>query len=560
MLRFFLRVELSLWLLTVGLLCSCGSKHRALQFNLGTEAVQLDWNLANDMQSVILLDNIMAGLTGYSSALEGGSENNLRPMHVLAKSWTVSDHGQTYVFRIREDVKWTDGVPLSAHQFVDSWERLLSPRLRATTAYQFFDIENAQEYFSGKITDFGKVGVKALDPFTLEVKLKRQAPYFLHLMASSNSFPIRKDLIEKFGQDWTDSETLVTLGPYRITEWSRGESIVLERNDRYFEKITGVDKVICRLVPEPLTALAMYENGLLDIIPRDLPVSMGAGLLEHDGYHTAPKLSVTYLIFNLHRPPFDSVNNRREFIQAQNRAELASLFNGAQTPTSTWIPPGLPGFDPSLGIKAAGVPSTSFKGKNIEIRYSGSDVWNLVFQNLQKNIEEKLQMRTKLNQWEWGEYQGFLAQLTGLGRGRKMEQMPHLFFLSWVADYPDPYNFMNVFTSKSENNLTGWSNPKYDSLVENAAATDSLTNRRQLYAEAQKILLEDDVVIMPLFVTSHQALVRPDLIDVKLNSIDKWYFQHFKFKNKDFTQVFSSWFRENWPWKKKSLSKIKDNS
>jgi oligopeptide transport system substrate-binding protein len=170
-----------IFLLLCLFLTACTNGERPLQFNLGIEVVQLDWNKAIDATSVVLLDNVMEGLTTYSNALQGYRPDLLRPLPALAASWSVSDGGTVYRFHLRPGVRWTDGQPLVAQAFVDSWRRLLDPETRSANAYHLFDIENARAFNEGKLKDFSTVGVRAVDDLTLEVKLRRQAPYFLHV-------------------------------------------------------------------------------------------------------------------------------------------------------------------------------------------------------------------------------------------------------------------------------------------------------------------------------------------------------------------------------------------
>jgi ABC-type oligopeptide transport system substrate-binding subunit len=145
------------------------------------------------------------------------------------------------------------------------------------------------------------------------------------------------------------------------------------------------------MIAEPLTAFAMYENGELDIIPRDLPPFFARKLQAHSDYRSGPKLSVSYLLFNTRRPPFDKVENRKAFIRALDRPSLASYFQGSQSPTSSWIPPGLLGYRSDIGIVADGQRSGVMSGQTVDLRYSGNDTWNLLFQTLQRSLTENLQ-------------------------------------------------------------------------------------------------------------------------------------------------------------------------
>lgn len=512
-------------------MAGCSLQSRPLQFNLGNEALQLDWNRSIDTNSMVILDNVMEGLTSYVDSLHGVGADLLRPMPALAASWSVSDGGKTYRFHLRPGVFWSDGVALEASHFVDSWERLLNPAIGSANSHQLLEIENAAAYLHGKLKDFSRVGVKAVDPLTLEVKLRRPTPYFLHLVASASTFPVRKDLIERYGDQWTEPGNFVTLGPYGIAEWSPGDRIVLKTNQYYHGAPPRISTVICRLIAEPLTAYTFYENGDLDILPRDLPPSFARRLQSHLDYRSGPKLQINYLLFNVRRPPFDSPLRRRAFIEAMNRAQLASFFEGSQSPASSWIPPGLLGHDPAMGIAAEGRQSTALENKSLTVRFGGSDTWNLVFQSTQRTMLEKLGAKARLEQLDPREFGKLLTLLSSNLTRPRAESLPHLISLGWVADYPDPHSFMSIFTSASENNYMGWKNPSYDALVEKAVATADEALRKRYYHEAQKILLEEEVVLMPLFLSSHQALVRSSLSGVSLNVLDKWYFQNMEFQD-----------------------------
>ena len=142
-----------------------------------------------------------------------------------------------------------------------------------------------------------------------------------------------------------------------------------------------------------------------------------------------------------------------------------------------------------------------------------------MFQNLQKKLQATLGLQLRLDSKEWREFRSLL------GKEKERVQITHL---GWVADFPDPHSFMSIFTSQSESNYTGWKNTKYEKIVEEAVATQDENRRLQLYNEAQKILLVDEAVIMPLFYSSHQALVKSDLKGVTLNALDRWYFKRIK--------------------------------
>src|SRR5438046_2759226 len=172
------------------------------KMNLSTEPPTLDWSLATDGVSISVIQNLMEGLTQF--------DDQLRPQPAVAKRWTVSPDGKTYTFYLREDIYWTDGKPVTAYDFEYSWKRLLNPKTAAEYAYFLYDIQNAFEYNSGKITDPDKVGVRASGPSMLRVDLKKPIVFFPSIAAFTGTYPQRKDLIEKYGDRWTEPGHLAT--------------------------------------------------------------------------------------------------------------------------------------------------------------------------------------------------------------------------------------------------------------------------------------------------------------------------------------------------------------
>ena len=212
-----------------------GSQKNTINVNIGNEPPTLDWSLAMDSTSYTILNNLMEGLTKF--------DETLIPQPALAESWEISEDGTTYTFKIRENVQWSDGKPLKAEDFEYSWKRILNPATGGHYAYFLYDIENAEEYNTGKIDDPDKVGVKALDDNTLQVKLRRQASYFPSLLVFMSTFPMRKDVVERHGIKWTEPENIVTLGPYKLSSWRHHSHMRLKTNPNYWGEKPNIENV-----------------------------------------------------------------------------------------------------------------------------------------------------------------------------------------------------------------------------------------------------------------------------------------------------------------------------
>ena len=218
-------------------------ENKILRLAVSTEPPSLDWSLATDAVSFNVLTNIMEGLTQYNDQLE--------PIPAIAQRWEFSENGRVITFYLRNDVKWTDGQPVTAGQFEYSWKRLLNPKTAAQYAYFLFDIENAAEYNAGTIQNADRVGVKALSPTVLQVRLKRPVIYFPSLTTFMVTFPQRQDVIEQYGDRWTDPEHIVTNGPFTLDQWHHEYKLVLRTNANYYDKAPAVDQIIYLRGPKP---------------------------------------------------------------------------------------------------------------------------------------------------------------------------------------------------------------------------------------------------------------------------------------------------------------------
>jgi len=486
---------------------------RTLRINLATEPPTLDWNLATDGVSIIAIQQLMRGLTKLGE--------DLRPEPDLAASWDVSADGRRYTFHLRPGVLWSDGAPLVAQQFVDSWQRLLAPATAAEYAYFLFGIRGARDYNGGKLADFAQVGVRAPDAATLEVELAAPLVYFPALVNFMVTFPIRRELVERFGERWTDPGNLVSLGPFTLEEWRHEYRLVLRANPRYWAGRPPLDRIDAYMVQEGSTSLVLFEQGLLDLV-RIPPLE----IRRYEGrpeYVRKPLLRGYYYGFNTRRPPFDDARVRRAFALAIDRSQFPPLLRGGEQAWSSWIPPGMPAANRELGLRfdpgkarallaEAGVDPAQLAP--VRIVFNSDQAHKLVAEQVQAFWRDNLGVRVELAPREW---KVFLKELAN--------DPPPVFRLGWGADFPDPDNFMNLFTSYSENNHTGWANPRYDALVEEAAREPDLARRQALYDRAQRILCEEDVPIVPLFVTGANFAVAPRVQGFVPSAMDLFFFE-----------------------------------
>ncbi len=473
-----------------------------------TEPPTLDWNLATDYVSINILYHLIEGLAEYNDKLE--------PVPSLA-SWKISKDGKVYTYTLKPHLKWSDGVPLTAQHFWDSWERTLNPATASGYAYFLFDVVGAKEYNEGKLKDPSQLGIKVLDEKTFQVTLKKPATYFATIPAFTVTFPIRKDVIAKFGRTWTEPQNMVVTGPFRLTEWKHDARLELAPNPHYRGPKPKLEKVTAFIVTENTTAISMFETGKIQYLSR-LPALEIERLKKNPAYRSLPYLRGYYYGFNVTKPPFNDVRVRKAFAHAINRDEVVSLLKGGQTPTGSWIPKGMLGYNAQIGLfyepkkaKALLAEAGYPEGKGfpaVTFMFDTREDNKAIAERLQAQWQKVLGVKLGVQNEDWKVY-----------LGRLRADPPGLFRHGWGADFPDPDNFMNMFTSYSGNNFTKWKNPKYDAIVEEAAGEASPMKRKKLYDKAQKILSEEEVAIVPLFIDSINILLDPSVKGLRIDSL-----------------------------------------
>jgi ABC-type oligopeptide transport system substrate-binding subunit len=385
------------------------------------------------------------------------------------------------------------------------------------------DIKGARDFRQGKVSDPDTVGVKALDEVTLVVDLEGPTGYFLHLLANTIAFPVPRHVVKLHGETWTEPEHIVTCGPFKLEAWQPGKQMTLTRNPDYPGRFRGNLECVKLLLRdlEPAVSLEMYERDQLDIVDVtafevDRMRQMYAG-----EYRRFPQLVTTYLQFDVTRAPFDDVRVRRAFALTTDREALVKAARPNCFPaTGGFVPPGMPGHLPEMGLPCnlkrarqllaeAGYPGgLGFPVVECVARVDQADLG----ENLQTQWRENLGVKIK---WETVEWQAILARLG--------EQVPHLLIMGWMADYPDPDNFLRARIDHIQYQ-SGWRNERYDRLVRQAQRSLDQGERIKLYGEAEQILV-DESPIMPVFHTSVRLLVKPWVASYPTTGLKEWFFK-----------------------------------
>jgi oligopeptide transport system substrate-binding protein len=514
--------SLGLILLSTLIILGCSKKNTGgttLRMRLPSEPPALDWHLATDNVSKDVIAPIQIGLTYTDTA------HKAQP--ALAESWTISKDGTLYTFKLRQGLKWSDGQPLTAQHFVDAWERLLRPSTASEYAYFLFKIVNAEDFQSGKLKDFSKVGIKAVDDLTFEVKLTGPVAHFIFLTSFWTTFPIRKDIVEKFGDKWTEAANIVSCGPYKLTVWEHDSKLVMEKNPYYHNKENlekMPEKIEFRVIKENAVAVTLFDQGALDIV-RDLPPIQMSVLSKRPELLKANYFRGYYFGFNIKNPQVADKRVRQALAMSIDREELNKVLPGMIQPMKGWIPEGMVGYNASKGIdfdasKAKALwDSIPNKPASLDYWFDQKEYNKAVAEFLQGQWKKNLGLTVNLIPQEW---KVFL-------KTAKVQKLP-IFRLGWGADYPDPDTFMDLFTCTSGNNFTSLCEAKYDANVTSATRLLDESKRQALYDEAQTILLEDKIAIVPIFREHNLYLVAKRVQGFTPNAMNDYRFEDIRLK------------------------------
>ncbi|MES2767899.1 MAG: peptide ABC transporter substrate-binding protein [Bdellovibrionota bacterium] len=490
-------------------------KSETLIVNLQTEPPSLDWNKSTDTTSSEVQGNIMEGLVQFDLA-----DPELKALPALATKWESDKAVQKWTFELRTDVKWTDGVEFDAQQVVDGWERLLNPKTAAEYSYFLYNVKNAKAYNEGKIKDFSQVGIKTVGKHKIEVQLESPMSFFPSLLVHHSTYPVRKDLIEKHGDKWTEAGNMVTLGAYKLMKWEHDEAILLERNDAYFGEKAKTKYVLGRMITEQSSAINAFDAGEIDVIP-ELPSNDVSVLKQRPEYQKQNGLIVYYYGFNTKQKPFDNLDFRKAVAMAIDKKEITKVLGQDDVTATSWVPKGMMGHEEEMGIKfdpakakehmAKAGYADATKVPKITITFNTNENHKKVAENVQAQLKRNLGINIEILNEEWKVYLSKLKSKKGYS----------IFRMGWVADYPDPDNFLNLLTSTSANNHTGWKNEKYDSLIAKGVSELNSDKRKEYYKEAQKLVLEEDVAAVPLYYSIRQYLINSRVSGFKLNPLDE---------------------------------------
>jgi len=476
--------------------------------NNGSEPQTLDPALMTGVPEMTVAEALFEGLTAYDP-------KTLAPVPAAAESWEVSADGLRYTFHLRRCF-WSDGTPVTAHDFVYAWERVLRPETAAQYAYQLFYIKNGRAYNSGTLKDFSQVGVRASDERTLVVELEAPTPFFVSLTSFGTLYPVKRECVERHGDSWTRPGNLVGNGAFVLREWRQNRYILLERNAHYWEP-ARMPRIKVLAVDNSDTALKMYITGEVDYL-KSVPALKVPILRKRPDCRCCPYLGISFLRVNVTRKPLSDPRVRHALSLAIDREAICrNILRGGHVPAVSFTPPGLPGYEPPKRklsdpevarrlLAEAGYPV----GRGFpEIRYlyNTSETHRQIAVEIQDAWRRNLGIRVSLVNQEWKVYLKTIELLDyDVARG------------GWIGDYLDPNTFLDLFVTGGGNNRTGWSNADYDRHIR-AAARSGGAERVAHFHRAESILL-DEMPVIPLYYSANVYLVRPDVEGLYDNILD----------------------------------------
>ena len=502
-----------------------------ITLNIASEPQSIDPALNSAVDGAIMLGHMFEGLMKWKdSEVEtpgsDGTCTNAELTEGQAESYekVVNDDGTvTYTFKIRSDARWSDGKPVTAGDFVYSWQRLVTPETAADYNYMIDSVVNANEIMAGDM-DPTELAVSAPDDSTFVVTLTSDLPYFLEVCAFPATFPVRQDVTTKEdgtpNDQWTfDVATYLCNGPYKLTAWNHNSEIVMEPNEQYYDVANlGPDKITFKLMDDQNAMLSGFNSGELDFI-EDVPQAELPSLIASGDLKIVDYIGTYYVCYQTQKAPFDDPRVRQAFTLAVNRTFIVDKVTQAgQVPANGFVPAGVYDVAGSTGddFRTVGGAYYSIEGDAdysyeancekarellaeagypngegfpvVEYLYNTSDAHKAVAEALQNMWETELGVKVTLNNQEWAVF----LQTRKDGNYSIARN-------GWIADYNDPMSFLDMWLTGGGNNDAQYANADYDAKIQEAKNTTDPAARMQLIHNAEDIIMGQDWALNPLY-------------------------------------------------------------
>lgn len=530
--------HVSFLLLAASMFCGCGRREtrvehgnheRVLHLNNGSEPQNLDPHVVIGVPEHHVIMALLEGLVSEDP-------RGIQPRPGMAERWDLSPDLTVYTFHLRRNARWSNGDPLTAQDFVRSYRRALAPTLASEYAYMLYVMKGAEDFNTGKITDFDQVGVKAVDELTLQITLNAPTPYFLSLLLHYSWFPLHIPTIERHGplyergNRWTKPGSFVGNGPFTLEEWKVNHVIVARKNSNYWDAANvKLDKIVFYCIESSDTDERAFRSGQLHktyVLPETKIDTYRAKY--PDRLQIDPFMGIYFYVINTLKPPMNDKRVRRALAMSIDReAIVKNVTRGGQLPAYHFTPPGLEAvvgyrararfpFDIKAANKLlaeAGYPN----GKGlppIEILFNTLETHRSVAEAIQDMWKSNLGIDVRLLNQEWKVYLD--SKKTG---------NYHVARYGWIGDYPDPNSFLDLWVTGGGNNDARWSNADYDRLIREAGRTADLQKRLELFQQAEAILM-DELPIIPVYFYTRVYALHPSVQGWYPTILDNHPYQH----------------------------------
>ena len=503
---------------------SCGKGGKgsgnSVSFNMEAEPTSLDPQILTDMSGLFV-----TSMT-YESLVRLNEKNEIIPAG--AESWTKSDDGKVWTFKIRQGMKWSNGDPVTAKDYYNGIKRGIEPKTASEYAFLTYYIENAEDYNTGKLKDFGKVGIKAKDDYTLEFRLSQPAPFFLKTLIMPIYFPVNEKALATNGDGYaTEAKKSIYNGPFIMEKWVHNNKVVMKKNPNYWNaKNIKVDTLTGLIVTDFEAATNLFENRELDL--TKISVEKMANYEGKPELHKFPNGRVYYLGFNTSNPVLKNQKVREALSLAIDRKELvSSILNGA-------------------GIVGSGIVSNGTAGEKGDFRAEAGDLFaGFAKVNAKQLFDEGLKelkmtpAQVKLHllvdengtgkkeaefyQSQWKDKLGIDVDVEVLTKKERIARAKagdfEIVRYAWGPDYADPMTYLEIFHSKAKDiNFAKYSNPEYDELIDLAKVNQDNKTRMDAMKKAEK-LLANNFTYSTLYYEVGVYLINPKLKGVVIRSV-----------------------------------------
>jgi oligopeptide transport system substrate-binding protein len=497
-----------------------GNREQILFKGNGTEPAELDPQIVTGVTEHHTIMALLEGLVTEDPV-------DLHPVPGVAERWDISADGRVYTFHLRKDAKWSNGDPVTAQDFLESYKRILTSSLASEYAYMHFVVTNAEAFNKGQITDFNLVGYKVLDDWTFQITLAEATPYFLSLMNHSSWFPVHLPTLRKYGKPyergnkWTRPGHYVGNGPFVLDEWKVNTVVVARKSPTYWDRArVRLNEIRFYPIDSADTEERAFRSGQLHIT-ETIPLSKIEVYKKNqpDQLHIDPYLGIYFYRINVTKPPLNDKRVRQALVASIDRQAIVErITRGGQLPAYHFTPPGTAGYLSNTRIKTdiaaakkllaeAGYPDGRGFPK-VELLFNTSEAHRAIAEAIQQMWKINLGIDVQLVNQEWKVYLDSQHTLNY-----------QICRAAWIADYVDPNSFLDMWLAGGGNNDTGWSNPEYDRLIAAAARELDPGRRMETFQRAEALLL-DELPLIPIYFYTRVGLRRPEVKGLYPNILD----------------------------------------